>query len=32
MWGSGRKRGRLNSIAGTVDGDDGDAEMEEEVS
>lgn len=29
MWGSGRKRGRLNSMAGTVDGEDGEAESEE---
>ena len=29
MWGSGRKRGRLNSLAGTADGDDGEGESEE---
>lgn len=31
LWGSGRKRGRLNSMAGTVDGEveDGEAESEE---
>jgi hypothetical protein len=29
MWGSGRKRGRLNSLAGTADGEDGEGESEE---
>lgn len=29
MWGSGRKRERLNSLAGTADGEDGEGESEE---
>jgi N-acetylneuraminic acid mutarotase len=29
MWGSGRKRGRLNSLAGTAEGEDGEGESEE---
>jgi len=28
MWGSGRKRGRLNSLAGTADGEDGEGDEE----
>lgn len=28
MWGSGRKRGRLNSLAGTADGEDADGDEE----